>query len=378
MEALLVGIVVWRMGAVDPSPADEPPIPSDYTLQWRAPVGCPDAEEIRHRVARYHGTQSPGGGVARIDGEVLGDPHGGYALQLTTEFDAQTHTRRMHAPSCDELAEGTAIVIAVALREGLAVAMQPSDGPAPTVEPPIVPTPQRAEPSRVPAGPRVARGAPPRVPQDAAPIEPAPIDPMPIVAARRARPRPHALLHIAGLAEAGALGAVTGGVQLGVSAAWPTARVSISGTWLAARRRRDGPTGLSATFEGGTVAARGCWTPTIRALVLPLCGGIEAGTVRVDASFARPTTQHTPWAGPLASAAVVWRLGAVRPWIGLEGTVRAVGTRFRVRGRDGLGQWPASARALVGLEVPLGRGRKSTAGAKRSATPDTAGGSGAP
>lgn len=353
-----------------PSPADEPSIPSDYALQWRAPAGCPDADEIRRRVARYQAAQPPGGAVARIDGEVLGDPHVGYTLQLTTEFDAQTHARRMHAPSCDELAEGTAIVIAVALREGLAVAMQPSDGSAPTLVPPIVPPPQ---PSRVAAASRVAEDAPPPVQR----VEP-PNDATRIGAARRDRRRPRALLQLAGLVEAGALGAVTGGVQFGVAAAWPTARVSISGSWLGARRRRDGPTGLTATFEGGTVAARGCWTPTIRALVLPLCGGVEAGTVRVDADFARPTTQHTPWAGPLASAAVVWRLGAVRPWIGVEGTVRAVGTRFRVRGRDGLGQWPASVRALVGLEIPLGRDEKSTASPKRSPTPDTAGGSGAP
>lgn len=365
------------MGIAGSSPADEPSIPSEYALQWRAPIGCPDAEEIRRRVARHHGAQSPGGPAARVDGEVQGDAHAGYVLRLTTEFEGQTHARRMHAPSCDELAEGTAIVIAVALRQGLALAMQPSEGPAPTVVPPMVPPivpPSRGlEPSRVFEAPRAIEDAPPRASStmDASRVV------APRVVAPR-RPRPHAVLQLAGLVEAGALGAVTGGVQLGVVAAWPTARVSISGTWLAARRRRDGPTGLSATFEGGTVAARGCWAPTVRALVLPLCGGIEAGTVRVDASFARPATQHTPWAGPLASVAVVWRLGAVQPWIGVEGTVRAVGTRFRVRGRDGLGQWPASVRALVGLEVPLGREGKPTAGAKRSATPDTAGGSGAP
>jgi hypothetical protein len=127
------------MGIAGSSPADEPSIPSEYALQWRAPIGCPDAEEIRRRVARHHGAQSPGGPAARVDGEVQGDAHAGYVLRLTTEFEGQTHARRMHAPSCDELAEGTAIVIAVALRQGLALAMQPSEGPAPTVVPPMVP-----------------------------------------------------------------------------------------------------------------------------------------------------------------------------------------------------------------------------------------------
>lgn len=374
--AVSLGAIALLWVARAPPSPDEPMIPSDFALQWRAPDGCPDAEEIRRRVTRYYGARASGGSAARIEGEVVGDDAGGYALALRTEFEGQAHAREMHAPTCDALAEGTAIVIVVALRHGLSRAMEPGDGAPPRALPPVVPTPEVA-----PADPAAGLAAP------AEPIAP-PADPTmsrefawpsavlsaPQPPTDRLGPRAAAtgLLQVAGAVEAGALGAVTGGLQLGVAIAWPRVRAAISGVWLAARRRRDDASRLLARFEGGAVAVRGCWTPTAWRLVLPLCGGFEAGVVRIDADFARPSTLYTPWAGPLLGFSVAWREGSMRPWIGVEAVARAVGTRFRVQRRDGFAQWPASVRAVIGVEVAFGR-EKSTTRAKNPGAPDIAG-----
>ncbi len=319
------------------------PSPGDYALVWHAPTECPDAAAIRARVLELRPDAASGADVAEIDGTVTGNATDGYELVLTTRFAEREHERRMSTHACDELGESTAIVIAVALREGLDAAMA------------TVPT----EPEVVP---EAAVATEPHDTLAAAPPEPtlAPVQ-------RSARPRPEPRLRIAGLGEIGMLGAVTGGVELGLGLAWPHARVELGGRYLAPRVRTDPEARVDASFQGGTASARGCWVPTLRRLELPLCGSFELGAVRVAPSFASRRVHTEPWGGPGVGLALARPIGPVRIWFGADLVVRVVGSTFRIENRPVFAQLPVSFRWLLGVEFRLSRDPSR----KRPAVPDT-------
>ncbi len=332
-------------------PTEVPRIPGDYVLQWEAPAECPTADEVRALVREHHGPTVPGAAAAEVDARIVAE-ESGYALTLTTRFGGDTHVREMHASACVDLAEGTAIVIAVALEEGVEIAMAQAE---PEAEAPIVP-PAVVDPLPDPTRESVTT-------------------PLPLAPSIRARSRvrrPEAALRIAGGGEIGALGVITGAVQLGVGVVWPRARADVHGIYLAPRARIDDTTGSRATFQGGAVGARGCWVPPVRAVEIPVCGGFEAGTIRVGAPFALQPVRHTPWAGPLVGVAVLRAFGPVRLVLAVDATVRVVGSRFRIDGRFTFDQLPVSVRWLLGLEFRLGS-RKTHTRAKTPATADTTG-----
>lgn len=335
-------------------PTDAPRIPGDYVLRWEAPAECPTADEVRAMVLARHGATTPGGEAAEIDAVVTGSARGGYALQLSTRFGGDTHVRKMQAPACIDLADGTAIVIAVALAHGVELAMTPSPAEVPLVppveDPPPEPSPDPSKDSPEEPTREVAYVMPPLARQVPEPP--------------RRRP-PRAALRIAGGGEIGALGAVTAAAQLGIAAVWPRARAEVHGIYLVPRTRIDAATNARATFQGGAVSARGCWVPPVRAVEIPLCGGFEAGTIRVATPFAAQAVRHTPWAGPLVGVGVLRDVGPVRLVLAVDAAVRVVGSRFRIDGRWTFTQLPVSVRWLLGLEFRLGQ-EKTSAGQKNS------------
>lgn len=336
--SLLVALAQPVQSPTDPTAA----IPEDYVLRWAAPNGCPTADDVRALVLSRHGPTTPGAVAAEIDGVVTGTQEHGFALVLTTRFAGDTHVRRMRASACAELGESTAIVIAVALDEGLDVAMadpvpehehepEPVDEPAPAPVPVAEPAPSTAStPTRTPTPPR----------------------------------RPDGALRISGGGEIGALGVIAGALQLGTAVVWPRARAELHGIYLAPRVRVDAPSDSRATFQGGAVAARGCWVPPSRAVEIPLCAGVEAGTIRVDAPFAAPAVRHTRWAGALVGVAVLRAVGPVKLVLAVDAVARVAGSRFRIDDRLTFAQLPVSVRWLLGVEFRLARGK--TAGRQKS------------
>lgn len=341
----MVPLAAWLLAAVAaPTSSGVPPIPADYELQWSAPAECPDAALIRDRIAALRGDHVGGEGIAVVAAEITNDADG-YALELTTRFAASTHTRQLRATQCAELGESTAIIVAVALRQGVEAAMRT---PAAIEVPEIVARPQPITTTPRTTSP-VASAPTMSASEDVAPFDDEP--PLP----RRSRSIAEPLLRVEGVGEIGALGVITGGARAVLGLAWPRARLEISGLYLAPRRRALGD-GRGALFQAGAAIVRGCWVPRAGALALPLCAGVEAGTVRADNRGITPTkTLHTPWAGPTLGAGLLRAVGPVRLWVGVDAVVRIVGTNFRVDGEVQFPQWPVSLRWALGLEIPLGR-----------------------
>lgn len=343
---------------VQPADPEAPRIPDDYVLRWIAPDECPTADEVHAMVLARHGARTIGAEPAHVDAEVTSSAGDGYTMRMTTRFDGETHTRVLRAPACRDVAESTALVIAVALEQGVEIAMTP----APDEPPPDAAT-QVPEPISDPAPDRPREPAPQPTPS------PAPSDVAPPTDAPTPRPpRARAVdgaVRIAGGGEIGALGVITGAVDLGVAAVWPRARIELHGTYLTPRTRVDGATDSRATFQGGAVAARGCWVPPVRAVEIPLCGGVEAGAIRVATPFTSPALRHTRWGGPIVGLAVLRAIGPVRLLLAVDATVRVLGSRFRIDGRSAFRQLPVSTRWLVGLEFRLGREKSSARGKNR-------------
>lgn len=359
MFAMMTGALAWGLAA-PAGDVPEPPVerlPADYLLRWTAPSSCPSAQDIRARVLASRDVALAGEGVAELDGVVTFEGDAGYVLDLTTRFDGIEHTRRMRGAACAELAEATAIVIVVALRSGVATAM------ATDTAAPADPREATSMPStRVDAPPREHGGAIAAAREGAAAGESAVVVSEP---ARRRRP-PAPVLRAAGVGEYGVLGAVTGGVRLGVGLRWRQARVEVNGLYLAPRVRHDAAIDAVATFQAGIIDLRGCWIAVLPvALELPLCLGLEGGTVRVDAPFAR-TKRHTPWFAPLVAASLGRAFGPrVRLFLAVELAVRVAGMRYRVDGVAAFGQAPVSARGSLGLEIGLQRHHGGGRGAPR-------------
>lgn len=142
-------------------------------LEWSAPGGCPNAVEVVERIEGLLGARvtdlAPEPIVAR--GTVRQIESLRYGLELETQQKGQRFARSMQAPSCAELSDAGALVLALAIDPALAErrARAAVQGPAP-------------ETSALPAEPAVAQATPEPPPvAPVAPVAPAakPVPPPP-------------------------------------------------------------------------------------------------------------------------------------------------------------------------------------------------------
>ncbi len=322
-----------------------PPDPDALELHWEAPSPCPGADELEARIeALLHG-QRGGEGVLRIDGVVVASAEG-FTLELASTFRGETERRSLAADACTELADATALLIAVALEPG---ARLDTSGMGMGEAPPVAPATTIAVPTTTTRAVEApAELGPPFPPTDA---------PLPSQVGRpRRRLEALALRFAAGL-ELGAMAAPTAALQAAVALLWPRARAELHGVWLSPRTRTED--GHGGTYQLGAIGARGCGRLFVGAVELPLCAGLEGGIIRARTrGLARETIVLGPWVGALASIGVARAWGPVGVWSAAELAGRVTGSRFRIGRETALRQWPVSVRLLVGLElrVPWKRG----------------------
>ncbi len=329
------------LGGSSPEPSLPPP--ADIRLQWRAPDDCPDAAAIEARVAQLTEGRPDGVGTLDVSGMVTAD-EGRYHLTLTTSHRGRTGVRELSSAYCNELAETVALVVAVSMEPALATEHEvPPSRPEPATE--LVPEPTGEAPPDISEGSADLRSEPPveAVRDDS--VLPA------SRAERRPRiPSPQPLVR-AGLGpELGALPGVTAAVRVAVGIGWPRARVMLEATYLTPRRA-EGPGGSAGLYQQGTASLLGCGRLATGPWSFPLCGGLEAGGLRVDGrGLQTPRSRVGPWLGPLARAGVVRSFGRAGLWLDLEGVARGVATRVVVN--ETLAFRPAigSLRLLAGFE----------------------------
>lgn len=116
--------------------------PGRFELVWSAPVECPDADDVKRRVERIlnRPLMLAHNEVLSVKAEVRapGDDRA-WRVDLETDNGQRAATRALAAASCDELANATAILVAILLEP-------PSSSSTPVTAPsPTPPRPPRAE-----------------------------------------------------------------------------------------------------------------------------------------------------------------------------------------------------------------------------------------
>ena len=117
-----------------------------FTFSWQAPAGCPSRDELRAEIARLLGgdIRVPQGGDIKAHAVVA---HGQtWVLFMETELAGRPGRRSIEAASCQDLADATALIIALMI-DPEAVAAHATQ-PRPVAPPP--PTPPAPAPQKKP------------------------------------------------------------------------------------------------------------------------------------------------------------------------------------------------------------------------------------
>jgi hypothetical protein len=291
-------------------PHDDDEVPM-LALSWSTggAAACPDREQVIEAIAssglhQQLGTWVPtqhAQALLRVEVELSVDGDRWRADMILIDADGRAQ-RQFEARSCQALADATALIIAVTLDPIAASASLT----ARTAEP------QTLEPTAEPSSDLVA--------------EPAPtLEPEPALAADE---------------DTGTLGVSSSDAGDGEPAAWPARvhvglsihggggygptagphasvggrvgllgerwRVDVAARWSTPRRE----TLVSAigSFDAWVIEARGCFVPIAGPVELPLCPGLELGSVRGRglAPTPNPTTSTFLWLAPSLSQGLAW------------------------------------------------------------------------
>lgn len=239
------------------------------SLSWAAPAECPDRESLLARVAELLGER--GGEQTHAPLAVLATVtprDGGFVAELRTTQRGAERTRVLEAPSCTELTEASAVVIALAFSPPEEAA-PPAPAPAPA-PPPIAPQAGLADDSQPPE--TVVRRSSTRLGAGAG------------IVTDFGTLAPVAVGFVAGLG--GRYGRyLEHGIRLSV---FPNRSATVDG---------HPDQGVNIGLVAGALSL--CFEPLAGAFALGACGEIELGMLHVE-GFGTPTryTHDAPWVAP--------------------------------------------------------------------------------
>lgn len=277
-------LVAWLMAAPEPAPAPSSPI----ELDWNGPVGCASATQLRDTVAELLGAGASGPLEATATVEAL---ESGYRLSLVIGRGTNRVVREVEAPTCDELLQAAALIIAVAA----------NPEPVPDEVPPAAPQPPPAAPQGSAAWVEPTLPRPPAGP---------PASPVPRDEGEPAKTPPPARAQRSTFSIAPELGLgtfVTSPLTLGVGGrvGWRMGSWGIDlGTthWLGRTLSIDDRAEIGLALTHGSL--RGCGVPRVGRVELPLCGGGAMGifSARPRRGLEDPRPSTMPWGAFTASA----------------------------------------------------------------------------
>lgn len=312
-----------------------PPDVAPWTLEWTAPSSCPSAAEVDGVIAGWR-AQAPADailGTARARASVREEADG-FALELEIDADGVVTRHAVTAVDCRALADATALQIAMAL--GL-------DPGAPT-ESATVPAPAATEEAA--AAPVVTTPIESRTTTSRTPSTPS----------RRTRPLGfRGALRVQGGVGTGRVPTIDGRFGIAGALAWPRARIELGVMHTFEQREEHDELDVAVRVWQWTAIVRGCWTPRVGPLELPLCGGLEAGASQGHASgVPERETATSPFVAAVAGFGLAWPFARrfalwveVDGWVGLTQpsafTIEGLEPLFTTRrgGVDG----------VIGLEV---------------------------
>ena len=130
--ALTAVLIPATLGSARPVHAEES---GALALSWQAPLGCPSRDELRAEIARLLGGEirvSQGGDIKARAVVAHGQT---WSLAIETELAGRSGLRSIEAASCQELADATALIIALMIDPNAVAAHATQSRPEPTAPP---------------------------------------------------------------------------------------------------------------------------------------------------------------------------------------------------------------------------------------------------
>lgn len=348
------------------SPATRPAEPA-VALHYEAPPSCPERDLVRAMVDDTLAALPDTGGRHVVSARVVVDTEvpATFRLDLAIDDGTTTSTKTLRGPTCDELTETAAVLVAIAIDPrlaGLPVAAVATEPPAKVDA--VVPPPASAERDE-PLAPSTARSRPlaPTTSQDPPPLRFAPTSPVPPPRLRRAHPGLD--LRLAG----------GGGFNLQPGfAGVATAALGVEGhRWRVEAGVRYWPpkqavqSQATGRFQLISALLRGCAVPSVNSLAFPLCGGVSVGGIHgrgvvVD----RTAAAWFPWLALTAGPSMRWRVHQrVALWVGADVVVAVLRGSFVVQPlrepvhRPGAVGFTTAAGLVIPLLAPRNGRRRS-------------------
>jgi hypothetical protein len=247
-----------------------------FAFAWHAPEGCPSQAQIRSEIVRLLGGSIPraDGGDLEVHAEV---EHGvAWSVALTTRHAGRTGSRSIAAPSCQSVAEATALIIALMIDPD-AVAAHAQD----------------AEPAPPPAPSLDADGGPPAVAHSSQPMD--------------------WLVGVHTQVSLGTLPGVDVGMGVGVGLHGRRWSMEMRGTYGLRRdqvARSSALPGAYGRFQIWTGALSGCFNLGTPGVALGPCAVAEAGVVSAEGyGPIAGAAQRAPWVALGAGGYLSFALG---------------------------------------------------------------------
>ena len=280
-----------------PAEAEVAPLPVE--LEWDAPPACPDASFVRRRIETLVQGPLTVPRTVVAHGKIDTAEDGRFHLALKVRTGDVADAREIDAVSCATLAEGFAVVVALAIAPPKSAAIEES----PLEESPLE-EPARGEKSPLPSSPVDAVTPSPK--ESPPSTRPSPSQKLP--------GRPSIELGVGGAVVWGPLPKPSAGVLASAGARIDRFRVGIQGI-VAFGQSPQFDRGASAAIdmiEGGAFAA---YMLPFDIFALGPCANIEATYVRVEGSGVRdPRASSTVWATPVLGGRFEARPGR---WLGV-------------------------------------------------------------
>jgi hypothetical protein len=257
-------------------------------LTWTAPLGCPDRETVVaevDRLLRSSSTKDPAVAHAEVTHE------GRWRVRLETQSAGRSGRREIEAESCEQLAQATAVILALMIDPEAAMVGAPpaerSSAPDPPHRPELADLPRRPDPSYVP--------------------EPLPAALAALPANRPATRRWQGVVGVSVLGDGGTMPAPSLGVGLAGGAVLGPYRVVAGLGYFPSRTARL----TAGSLFGGDFtlffgALEGCGALiTARLVRAELCAGVEIEAMRGSGFGVRhPRAGTSVWSALLAGGLV--------------------------------------------------------------------------
>jgi len=252
--------------------------PAKVSLRWVAPDECPDDAQLVHQVESLLGESllDAGEQALSVRASAQGNPDKGYAAKVSFTGAQGTEERYLEHPSCENLVQALALVIALAIDpERVRATQQTRDAPVVAEPPAPSAPPEPATPAAVRRG-EPSLALPPNVDRGSA-----------LRGARFA-------LH--GAAGAGPLPQLGAGLEATLGWHRQSFRAQLVGRYWVPREKAVNNAAVSLDLALNTLGARACWQTLSGAWQAAACAGGDLGDMSASGSGLGLQSPRTPHA----------------------------------------------------------------------------------